>query len=582
MILRTIQNEEISKAVALFCQLPTIEEKVRVVLDSDVKPKVADSLVSGDCQNNTSLVENADVLDKLKVNCNLVCQQLQNKAIEMAELALNKTDKYFSEKENVFLKNIKDLKKYSEGLIQLSSAIDTIREAKLTPAKTRTQLKEKIKNAFTQGYLRFDQYREMNDKVTSATEFDPAMASCKDITSNTIREINIQRDNYLSKLERNKGLRNKARNHWENIRSGFKALSDSEKLEKGLNAVSVLFTAIGKFKTHDPAQITSGVLDLANLVSGLLPPPASMVTGFLSGIVNMFALGGDPSNQDVIDSIHNGFEEQKSFISEEFVKQNKFIKAEFAKQNIFISRMFDEQKQFILDQTKSISKSFAMFKFDEVSNEATGLMEDTLEKLCFIESFMNGIDNDFVATQVSNDISVMGKTDKISKLRAMIEQSCKPQLISCDEDSFKQTCLFLIYSLVIIEKYRNIALLNLINVLQPTNLKQLNEGYLNIQKQRKETLRLWILSTLMSDEEIACIISYKRKPKSWSSKTHQKEVVDFISYIDISLKSKLDNINDSYCKDLEDGKLAGPTCELGTQFLTTVFPRIVSAEIILF
>ena len=362
LILSTIQNEETSRAAALFCKLPTNEEKKKVILDINVTPKIADELVSADCQNNFDVLENVDVQVKLKGNCDQVCQYHQNEAIKMVELAQEKTEEYFKEKENVYLKNIQYLDVGSEVLKELGSSIGNIGKALLTPEKTKTRLLAKIESSQIKGYLTKDQEKQMSDQVRAATDFDPVvMASTQDVTNNALQELRIKRNQYFSKMNKNKGLWKQAVNYWNQTKIGFTSLSDSAKLEKGLNAVSGVLSAIGKFTSNDPLQYVSGALDLVNEISVFLPPPASMVTSAISGIFSIFGLGGsDPSNQDVINSIQNGFKEQKSFISEEFVKQNEFIKTQFAEQNKFISNMLVEHNKFIL-QVHFMSFFFNLF-----------------------------------------------------------------------------------------------------------------------------------------------------------------------------------------------------------------------------
>ena len=170
------------------------------------------------------------------------------------------------------------------------------------------------------------------------------------------------------------------------------------------------------------------------------------------------------------------------------------------------------------------------------------------EKLTFVGAFSEGVAYVDVANRVANDIDVLGQTKDASELRTMIKESCVPRLTSC-KCEFKETCLILIHTLVTIEKYRDITMTNLINILQSTSLRQTNKGYLVVQNNRRNKLKSWIDTTLLSNEKIACTISYHRDTQYWPSKEHQLEVDDFITYIGLSLRSKFDNISESICQE---------------------------------
>ena len=79
--------------------------------------------------------------------------------------------------------------------------------------------------------------------------------------------------------------------------------------------------------------------DIAEIVGSFLPPPASAVTGVLSGILNMFGAGG-PSTEDIV--------------KEEFAKMKKFTMELFREQNKFIESKFEDQADLIRDQTAKI------------------------------------------------------------------------------------------------------------------------------------------------------------------------------------------------------------------------------------
>ena len=515
------KRDPVEEAQALFCQIPTIQDKANTILDKKIEPNFAAKLLSGDCPNNIDVADNDDIKAKINETCESLCQDLRKEVIKETNQAESKIEQHFNEKDNILLKNIQDVKKWSDGLTKLSTSVKAYVEATVDPNNVRKKLVELIDDSKAKNYLTDEQHEAMTKKVIDATTFDPIWTTeFNEITASTKRELGIQRQHYLSQQERNKGLKKKAKNYLKKTKNGFLATSNPAKLEKGLKAVSNLVTGIEKLTTGDPLKVTSGVLDIANTIAEFLPPPASIVTGTLSGIFNIFGLGGSgPSNQDVIDEIKSGFKEQKSFIRTQFEKQQKFI----------------------TDELNNLA-------FTEFKTEAVGLLDEIGEKLGFIETFIDGVDNDNVANSVRDEIDVLGQTKETSKLRSMIKETCVPQLTSCKDKEVKKTCLFLIHTVVTIEKYRYITVTNLINMLQSTNLRQLNGGYLKVQKRRKTKIKSWIDTTLLSDPTMSCIISYKMLTQYWTSK-EQLEIVDFINYIDPAFSTKLANVDCSVVKE---------------------------------
>lgn len=103
-------------------------------------------------------------------------------------------------------------------------------------------------------------------------------------------------------------------------------MSNVEKLTKGLTALNKVLEAGPKLLSHDGWKIASGVVDLADAIAQFLPPPASVVTGTISGLLGIFTgEGAKPTTEDVI---QKGFEEQKAFISEQFSRQAEAIQKE--------------------------------------------------------------------------------------------------------------------------------------------------------------------------------------------------------------------------------------------------------------
>merc|ERR1711962_1831690 len=140
-----------------------------------------------------------------------------------------------------------------------------------------------------------------------------------------------------------------------------KGLSKPRVLIKTAKAGSMMTAMVGKFvaasQSDNPEDIAlntmSGILDLSSAIAVFLPPPASIITDTFSGILGLFMPGaGGPSNQDVIDEINEGFEEQKKLIVSEFEEQSKMIKDKFAEQTSFIKEQFGQTINAIKKGTK--------------------------------------------------------------------------------------------------------------------------------------------------------------------------------------------------------------------------------------
>ena len=144
----------------------------------------------------------------------------------------------------------------------------------------------------------------------------------------------------------------------------------------------------------DAKLIVSGVLDVANALATFLPPPASAVTGALSGILGIFGVGGGPSTEDVI---REEFQKMKDFTSRQFEKQTKVIAGEFADQKKFIKQEFEVQNDFI-DQRIADVESEIMVLAEQIADateqiaNATDFIQDELtsQKNLTLELFLIG------------------------------------------------------------------------------------------------------------------------------------------------------------------------------------------------
>ena len=126
-------------------------------------------------------------------------------------------------------------------------------------------------------------------------------------------------------------------------------------------------------------------MDLSSAIAVFLPPPASIITDTFSGILGLFMPGaGGPSNQDVIDEINEGFEEQKKLILSEFAEQSKLIKDKFAEQTSFIKEQFKETIDAIKEGTKDIKNTILKEKFNEIKKQSFAILDYINEKQAYL------------------------------------------------------------------------------------------------------------------------------------------------------------------------------------------------------
>ena len=269
------------------------------------------------------------MIEQLSANCDKKCTEAKHEAFSTIDKL-----------ETELKKQMKDWNEETTSLDIASAGFDAIAKFAtdwdlntFVPEVHRDRLLEKIKNAHNAGYLTDDQSNEMKKQVEDAAGFDPKVVpSIHDIASSTKQELATRRRQKDKKESYSKMLINELKSCGKGLRS----MSKTAMVTKASNALSGVLGAVEKFGakkedgTPDTIKILSGVGDIADVVGTFLPPPASAVTGLLSGILSMFGAGG-PSTEDIV--------------KEEFDKMKKFTLELFKEQNEFIASRFEKQKQ---------------------------------------------------------------------------------------------------------------------------------------------------------------------------------------------------------------------------------------------
>ena len=108
---------------------------------------------------------------------------------------------------------------------------------------------------------------------------------------------------------------------------GIFGLSRTDALEKSGVGFGHILSGVSKFTSidysdgvslQDFGMMLSGGLDMVNAVAEFLPPPASTITGAMSGFLSFLGVGPppEPTNSQVIASIKNGQQQIKKEILE--------------------------------------------------------------------------------------------------------------------------------------------------------------------------------------------------------------------------------------------------------------------------
>ena len=132
-------------------------------------------------------------------------------------------------------------------------------------------------------------------------------------------------------------------------------------------------------------------------------------------------------------------------------------------------------------------------EMDEVSH-AESLFVELKEKYDFADTFSGNDINDDTADAIRQAIDVLVVTRVTEKIKKGFESICiDTHLMKCDQKPLqKSICTRIAYTIFSIEKYRDITVMKLINLLQATSLKGLNEAYLITQGNQKKALKQWI------------------------------------------------------------------------------------------
>ena len=609
-ILYLKEHDNDTDAQNLFCEVQNLNDKRKILLDIKITPIVAKELFESEhCSVNSALIDSNDennaVENKLMENCDEFCLAEKENALEILENAKNKTVNYFEEKEEEAKYYFKETSKTLEAFSKL---VVDVKEDGLRPEKVKKQLLEKIKEASHIGHLTPAQKKTLDKAVSDATSFNNH-EQYNEIIDSTKKLLSIKKEEYLKDRNVNKGLKKKAANYFKSVKAGLRGMTGTEKISKASTALSGIIGAGVKIFSGDGKTIVSGVMDGINTLAKFLPPPASIITESLSGVLEMFGIGGGPSTVDVIkeefqkmkDFTARQFDKQTKFIAGEFADQKKYIKEEFEVQKDFIDQrigevteqianltdfiqdeftsqtnltleLFTKEKAMLLEQKELISVGFQNLedsftenieelkefilneKMIAISSKAKSVLVEIFEKFTFLKSVDNTDVQDHEADAINQQIAVMATSSEVAEVRHSFEELCvnaNNQLINqCTRNILKKKfCTMIAYSYFSIEKYRDMTLIGLVSLLQKTKYSSLNPRYLKVQNQRKQDIKKWISKVFV--KEVACPV-FKTETQYWEKQEHMNDVLDYFEYVDPSLKKNMTDLNLDECIQLQN------------------------------
>ena len=512
----------------------------------------------------SSQVLTEPVIEQLSANCNKNCTNAKQDAF-------SKIDELETEIE----KQMKDWNEQTMRLDLASSGFEKFAKFAtdwnlntFVPEVHRDRLLDKIENAHEAGYLTNDQSNEMKTQVINAAGFDPTVVpSIHDIAASTKQELAMRRRQADKKKSYSKMLINELKSYWKGLRS----LSKTAMVTKASNALSGVLRAVGKFGakkedgTPDTIKILSGVGDIADVVGTFLPPPASAVTGLLSGILSMFGAGG-PSTEDIV---KEEFDKMKEFTFELFREQNKFIESQFEEQK----RLIEEQTAIISENINEVIIFLMNDKIGNVLAEANSLYKTLDEQLVFMEPYKYKKISDETADKMDEYYSISKDTTKFSNIQDQFSSIClgpQLELMKVNQTLIQnKLCTNILSIFLTISAQRETVLSHLINKLHQTKYRGVTEGYLHVAEHRKDKLRKWIHNKIISNIKISCPLFVTHK-HFWGNELKMRKVLSHIKQVDPTFSTALTSLNPERCKEVTKTNL-DEFCQCpGEEFISTL------------
>lgn len=445
-----------------FCHLNTAD---RLGAMNCVKneTKIADKLLSqsycfrgyhGEQEREDFFIDNKPLREKVDGVCDDECKAKRQKLLSDLDATEVKVMNASRKAQKLLERTAKVMSLYKNGLVQFreqsndregikKGLLTKIQNSKLDPATKKKMI------ASTEESMNYDDPRWTTSYAT--------------IIENTNKEMNMLEKKRIDAAANG----NVIKAHFKNTKRYIKGMSNMQKLDKASKAVTNIASAVPKLTSGEPEQIISGALDIVTAVSNFLPPPASVITGTITGIFNsLFGIGGPTVNQMIMD---------------EFAAQNKFIKTSFKKLHKKLDENFDKQLETL---KKEQLKDAAL----EMKNNQAAFQQLIREQLTFLKPlFDDNIDSDTML-YIGTQINMFQGSVQATKSTLFLEENCKTE----DPDIIN-ICMAIFYQYVSTERIRDIVLAKLMSVYRRASIdSRIIEGQLEVQSERRRKSKFFI------------------------------------------------------------------------------------------
>ena len=300
-------------------------EKQNIILDPSIDAtKAAEYLELCGVETICTGVVNDAVVEKLRVLCTGECRDIQEKAVNDANDMEAKIEQMYEDRINKTNEAVFYLKQSGAALTLLGKKVQSYREEAHDPDALTKKLHGQIDEALGQKLLNKDIAEKLKEDVKSSLRIDPSAPqnTVQSVIANVNKAIRQSVQAEAEESAKTEDMIWQMKKYGNTFRRELYALHYADGISKGATAIGGITTAVSKFVSGEELEIVSGCLDIVNSIAEFMPPPASVLTGTISGIFNMFVGGPpDPSTQQVIDEVKMPW--RRALLSKEiFLREN--------------------------------------------------------------------------------------------------------------------------------------------------------------------------------------------------------------------------------------------------------------------
>ena len=312
-------------------------------------------------------------------------------------------------------------------------------------------------------------------------------------------------------------------------------------------------------------------------------------------IVNIFVPGPppQPTTTEVIEKISNkidkGFEEQQEFIASEMKKQKEFMEDQFEKINENMKELRDKQEKNdeaikqaietipprVHENMKALLSKEALI---EMKRDSMAMLEQVKEHYYYLLPNIYREDLDITeAMDLDQNVGVIHTTYQTARAKFTFIERCPPLVkhmfsfwgtgtqqgtnTTAKYHVYKeltlavQTCTLLLKAYLEIEWFRDVTITQLITVMEKTPLKELNQGYLKINEERKQEKNNFIETYVIPSNRpekgdvfcpffMECATKWRLETCPWKEQNDKKRMMTFLSRMGSSKQKALASVDD--------------------------------------